>query len=337
MLRGGQIILVVVAVASVSFGAHAARVKHQKGIKLQAEVAKAAAYPPFKSGAMFVCMPKWLKGKGLHMNPFSDNGLIVNAHCLVNMKEIQESMPRFPYETMDRCVAKSSPHTMKLCGLKGKKDKRLHYSGRVYVPKSCMFPVTDPGFKDVPFMVAKYGAITCEGLAKTQSSAEQGLSAIAWPVPDEPALLWEDPVVDEVRTELTRIYKEHNPDKLADVEKILVSWSGQEKELLAAAKAKYQAPPAALEDPGKPFRDKFDEVAASIASGETTFPDNDDDEEALDDEEMELDFDQDDEIDDSARELTAEELASVKVQKAGLPSFEVTMNRWKQIADGQNK
>jgi len=328
-MRGVPSILVVVAVASVSFGAHAARVKHQTGSKLQAQLAKVEAW---KRGAMFVCMPKFLKGKGLYSNPFSDNGMIVNAHCLVRLKEIQKSMPRFPYETMERCQAKSAPHTMKLCGLKGKKDKRLHYSGRVYVPKSCMFPVTDPGFKDVPFMVAKFGATECEGMKNTQSSAKQGMSATAWPAPDEPKLLWEDPVVDEVRTELTSIYKQHRPDKLEIVEELLVQWSGQETELLETVKAKYQATPAALaaalEDTGKPFRDDFDEVASSIASGEMTFPDEDDDEDAPDG---------DDEDDESARELTAEELAAVKVQTAGLPSFDVAMNRWKQIADGQKE
>lgn len=314
-MRGGQAILIVVSVASVSF---AARVKHQTGSKLQAQLAvvdkvdKVKALPPFAAGDLFVCMPKFLKGKGLFSNPFSDSGSIVNADCLVPLKEIEASMPRFPYrDEMEACQAKSKVWTMKLCGLKGKKDKRVHYSGRVYVPKSCMFPATDTGMKDVPFMVAKFDSTKCEGMANSQTREQQGIYATMWPKKEEPKLLWVDPVVDEVRTELKSIYTQHRPDKLPDVEGLLAEWKGQEKDLLANVKAKYLAIPA--------------ELPQAAEAEDTTDTDEDDTEDIREAE---------DEDAGGARELTPEELETVKVIKT-VPDFDQTMSRWQHMADGQ--
>jgi hypothetical protein len=164
----------IVALACLGFTAGAR-------VKTHLQQQQSATAVPWSKGQIFICMQKWEKGS----KKFKDEFCLADfAKVLVGNEKIQEARgagkktPKIMVaKSMSKCEAKSLPHRMKVCNLKGKEDIRLSYKEKVHIPKSCFLKIirthTGGGGSAIPLLEAAVERDECLDMLHNASPEAQ--------------------------------------------------------------------------------------------------------------------------------------------------------------------
>jgi hypothetical protein len=127
--------------------------------------AKAQGSITWRKDDIYICTQKWEKSSGEYQDKF----------CLAKLDDVLEGAETGAKkmkvtQKLSKCRAKSMTYRFKVCNLKGKKDKRLNYNEKMYVPRSCFQRFAQdfvaPSGQEVPLVSAAVSLRACRSMFK---------------------------------------------------------------------------------------------------------------------------------------------------------------------------